>query len=100
MAKNEFFEDLKAALGEAIEHAEGKRELRTVTLSKPPKSLSVAEITKLRRRLNVSQAVFAHYLNVSVKTVQGWEQGLGKPSGAALKLLSIADKRPEILIET
>jgi DNA-binding transcriptional regulator YiaG len=49
-------------------------------------------------RLNLSQAVFAGVLNVSVKTVQAWEQGLRQPSDAALKLLTIAKKHPEVLL--
>jgi len=98
--KNEFFEDLKAGLTAAIEHAEGKRaDLRTTTLPRPPKQLSAKEIVKVRTSLNVSQAVFASYLNISPRTVQSWEQGLGKPSGASLKLLSIAKKDPKILFE-
>ena len=97
---NEFFEELKAGLGAAIEHASGKRrDLRTTTLPRPPKELSAKEIAKLRSQLNVSQAVFARYLNISTKTVQSWEQGHGKPNGASLKLLSIAKKNPKILLE-
>jgi putative transcriptional regulator len=90
------FADLKASLGEAFEHAQGKRELRTTTLPQAPKEMGSKEISALRDRMNASQAVFARYLNVSVKTVQAWEQGK-KPSGAALKLLSIADKNPKVL---
>lgn len=98
---NEFFEDLKAGLSAAIEHAEGKRkDLRTTTLPRPPKEMSAGEIAMVRNQLNVSQAVFARYLNISTKTVQSWEQGLGKPNGASLKLLSIAKKNPKILLET
>ena len=98
---NEFFEDIKAGLKAAIEHAKGKRqELRTTTLPRPPKELSAQEIVKVRTNLNVSQAVFARYLNISTKTVQSWEQGQGKPNGASLKLLSIAKKNPKILLET
>ena len=98
--RNEFFDELKEGLGAAIEHAKGKRtDLRTTTLPRPPKEMSANEIAKLRDRLNVSQAVFARYLNISVKTVQAWEQGHGKPSGASLKLLSIAKKNPKILLE-
>ncbi len=97
---NEFFEDLKEGLAAAIEHAKGRRkDLRTTTLPRPPKVMSAKEITNLRTRLNVSQAVFARYLNISPRTVQSWEQGLGKPSGASLKLLSIANKTPGILLE-
>ena len=98
--RNEFFEDLKAGLTAAIQHAEGRRkDLRTTTLPRPPKQLSATEIAKVREGLNVSQAVFARYLNISPKTVQAWEQGHGKPSGASLKLLSIAKKNPRALVE-
>jgi putative transcriptional regulator len=98
--KNEFFEELKAGLTSAMDHAKGKRkDLRTTTLPRPPKELSPKEIVKLRNRLNVSQAVFARYLNISTKTVQAWEQGQGKPNGASLKLLSIAKKNPGVLLE-
>ena len=95
----ELFSDLKESLKEAIQHNKGKKELRTTTLPRPPKKLSNIEIIGLREKMNVSQSVFARYLNVSVKTVQSWEQGRGKPSGAALKLLSIANKKPNLLIE-
>lgn len=98
--KNEFFESLKSGLEAAIEHAKGtRRDLRTTTLPLPPKQLSSKEIVDLRSGLNVSQAVFARYLNISPKTVQSWEQGLGKPNGASLKLLSLARKNPKILVE-
>lgn len=98
--KNEFFESLRTGLEAAIEHANGARkDLRTTTLPLPPKELSAKEIASLRARLNVSQAVFARYLNISPKTVQSWEQGHGKPNGASLKLLSIARKNPKILTD-
>src|SRR5262245_41451577 len=99
-SKNEFFEGLMEGLDAAIEHAEGKRkDLRTTTLPKPPKKLSPKEIARVRIELKVSQAVFAKYLNISPRTVQAWEQGYGKPSGASLKLLSIAKKNPKVLLE-
>lgn len=94
------FDEFKQSLQEMVEHSEGKRnDLRVTTLRRPPKKLTSAEIADLRAKLNASQSVFAGYLNVSVKTVQAWEQGLGKPSGAALKLLSIVKKRPKVLFE-
>jgi putative transcriptional regulator len=55
-------------------------------------------IIKLREQFNCSQAVFARLLNVSVKTLQAWEQGLRVPSDAALKLLTIAKHHPEALL--
>lgn len=97
--ENQLFDELKESFNQALEHAEGKRhDLRTTTLPRPPVVMKTAEIAALRQTMKASQAVFAHYLNVSVKTVQSWEQGK-KPSGAALKLLSIAKKNPAILLE-
>lgn len=94
------FDRLMKSADQALEHAEGKRkDLRTTVLVKPPIQMKKAEIVNLREKLNVSQAVFANYLNISVKTVQAWEQGIGRPSGAALKLLTIAKRKPELLLE-
>ena len=50
------------------------------------------EIKALREKFNVSQPVFAHYLNTSVSTVQKWESGAKRPSGMSLKLLSVVQK--------
>ena len=98
--REERFNRLMDAAQQALEHAQGKRQdLRTTMLPKPPKKFSAGEIVKIRGRLNVSQAVFARCLNISPKTVQSWEQGTGKPSGASLKLLSIAEKNPNVLLE-
>ena len=56
-------------------------------------------ITRLRRKLKLSQAALAGFINTSVSTVQKWEQGVKKPSGPALKLLHlIADKGVEGVI--
>ena len=50
------------------------------------------EIKALRDQLNVSQPVFARYLNTSVSTIQKWESGAKRPGGLALKLLTIVQK--------
>ena len=97
---NEFFEELKESMLEGLEHARGNRtDLRLTTLPRPPKKLSSLEIAKIRSQAKLSQSVFARYLNVSIKTVQAWEQGLRTPSDAALKLLSIARDNPQVIFE-
>ncbi len=93
------FARLMESAHQAQEHASGKRELRTTMLPQPLPAMDKSEVVKIRESLNFSQAVFAKYLNVSVKTVQSWEQGIGKPSGASLKLLSIIRRNPSLLIE-
>ena len=50
------------------------------------------DIQKLREANKVSQPVFARYLNTSESTVEKWETGAKRPSGMALKLLSIVQK--------
>ncbi|QEI04604.1 DNA-binding transcriptional regulator [Pigmentiphaga aceris] len=57
-----------------------------------PDSIEPAQIKQLREANNVSQPVFARYLNTSESTVEKWETGAKRPSGMALKLLSIVQK--------
>ena len=57
-----------------------------------PPQIEPIQIKTLRKRHRVSQPVFARYLNISESTVEKWETGAKKPSGAALKLLSIVEK--------
>jgi putative transcriptional regulator len=58
----------------------------------PVKTLSAAQIKRLRIRNKASQAVFAAYLNTSPSTVQKWEQGRKKPNGPSLKLLNLVEQ--------
>jgi putative transcriptional regulator len=92
------FAELMKSAGQALEHAQGKRELRTTVLPAPPKPMTAAEIRRLRRALNASQAVFARYCNVSTKLVQAWEAGRRRTEGPALLLLRLAQANPAILL--
>ena len=95
--KNEMFAELLGSAHEALEHAQGKRSLRTTTLPLPPKALNGRAVKRLRATLHVSQAVFARYLNVSTKLVQAWEGNRRNPEGPALVLLHIAAEQPAVL---
>jgi putative transcriptional regulator len=57
------------------------------------KDYSPSAVAGLRKKLKLSQAAFAHFLNISPSTVQKWESGINKPSGASLKLLDLAARR-------
>lgn len=50
-------------------------------------------IVRIRRKLKLSQAALARFLNTSTSTIQKWERGDKKPSGPALKLLHIVDEK-------
>ena len=99
--KNEDFNELKESLTEVLDHARGKITLKTrnVVLPEPPEALPPKEIVRLRKRLGVSQAVFARLLGVARDTEISWEQGRRRPSGPALRLLEIAERHPEHLAE-
>jgi putative transcriptional regulator len=58
-----------------------------------PKTYAAGDIKRLRLKAKASQAVFAAYLNTSVSTVQKWEIGQKSPSGPALKLLDLVDRK-------
>ena len=91
--KAEIFAKLLESANEALAHAQGKRELRRTVLLLRPAPMAGDEVRKLRAQLKVSQAVFAHYLNVSTKLVQAWEAERRKPEGPALVLLRLAAAR-------
>lgn len=59
----------------------------------PIKAMNPKEVKKVRLREHVSQPVFAMILNVSTSSVKKWETGENTPSGAALRLLQIIDKK-------
>lgn len=55
---------------------------------------------EIRARLGMTQEQFAAALCISVKTLRNWEQGRRDPSGPAMRLLQIAGKHPEVLLES
>ena len=95
-------DELIQALTDVRDHVAGRRKItmRTTTVVLPARveGIRAGEVRKIRRKLKVSQAVFARLLNVPVVTEASWEVGRRNPSGAALRLLQIAKKEPEVLL--
>ena len=50
----------------------------------------------LRKRLGLSQRLFAQRFNFPVSTLRQWEQGKRRPSGAALALLHVIAYHPAV----
>jgi putative transcriptional regulator len=96
------FDDLLGSMTEFVDDLKSGQThtLRTAafTLPDPLPARSPAQIRAVREKLHASQPVFAALLNVPKSTVVGWENNQRKPSGAALKLLDIAENHPEIFI--
>lgn len=59
----------------------------------------VSPVAQTRHKLGLSQNKFAQQIGISVNTLKSWEQGVRNPSGAALKLIQLLDKRPELISE-
>ena len=64
------------------------------TLCLPPlRDYTAADVRRVRAKTKASQAVFAAVLNVGPTTVAAWEQGTKKPSGPAVKLLDLVERK-------
>jgi putative transcriptional regulator len=90
--------------GAELEAYEAQRDLaaellQSVREMKAGKTEVVVSLAvEARRRTGLSQSQFAALLGVSVRTLQGWEQGRKQPSGAARTLLTIARTNPKALL--
>lgn len=92
-------EELVRSVEDVRDAVAGRRKLtlRTTILPKPAPVVGPREVKRLRSRLKMSQPVFAAVLNVPIVTAISWEKGRRQPSGAALRLLEIARRHPEVL---
>jgi putative transcriptional regulator len=55
-------------------------------------------VKETRDLLGASQAVFAKFLGVSVKSVSQWERGTGKPSPIACRFMDEIRRNPEYYV--
>jgi len=62
-------------------------------------SVEPNQVVEIRLKCGLSRAQFAAALDISVRTLQQWEQGRRQPSGAARTLLKIISRHPEVLRE-
>lgn len=62
-----------------------------------PETVDVAAI---RKKLKLSQSAFAKRYGLPVGTVRDWEQHRRSPDRAAVVLLSVIDRNPEVVAAT
>lgn len=84
--------DLGAELLESVTQMKSGRASQIHKVEIPP-------VVAARMKSGLSQSDFAKLLGVSVRTLQDWEQGRRQPSGAAKTLITIAERRPDVLKE-
>ena len=96
MTERNIVAEVLDGLREIREHRAGKRTLRTARVEpRPLPELTPETIRRIREGLDVSRAVFAHMIRVSVRTVEGWEQGRSTPPDSAAALILMAQKYPD-----
>jgi putative transcriptional regulator len=97
MTERNLFEELKNGLDDVVAYEQGKRTLKTTELTpRQPRTLSAKEIRDIREKYNMSRAVFAHFLHISPRTLEKWEQGTTRPNDQASTLIALADKYPDM----
>ena len=89
-AKLRAYESKRDLAAELFESVQQMKAGKTQVVSSPA--------IEARERTGLSQSQFAALLGVSVRTLQGWEQGRKQPSGAARTLLTIARTNPKALL--
>ena len=96
MTKRDIFSELVEGFDALKSDREGKLTLRQVKLTaKPVTVLAPHEVLAIREQLNVSRAVFAHYLRTNPRTVENWEQGRAKPNAQATLLIRLVEQFPD-----
>ncbi|MBI9095325.1 MAG: helix-turn-helix domain-containing protein [Sphaerochaeta sp.] len=92
------YKSLMQGLDEAVKYQEGEiNARRTLIAVKPVEMFSSENIKHIRKKVGLSQVVFASSLGVSKKTVEAWECGRNKPEGPSRRLLQIIRDNPAFI---
>jgi putative transcriptional regulator len=73
------------------------KRLKQLGVELPTIKMNPKKIQRIRKSTHLSQAVFAKLLNVSLASIQHWEQGIRQPSGSTKVLLELLNKNPHAL---
>lgn len=99
---NEVAASIVNGLNQALAHSKGNKSF-VVSEKKhsilPLPNYTSNDIKVIRKRINLSQNLFAKALGVSKKTVEAWESGRNIPQGPAQRILFIIKNNPVILNE-
>ena len=74
---------------------EGLREFKRHPEKLKRTTIEPLDVKAIRESLAMTQNDFARFLDISVRTLEKWEQGARKPAGAANTLLRIIQREPE-----
>ena len=92
------YKSIMQGLDEAVKYQEGKIVARKTKIAVTPvEYFSCEDIKEIRKRVGLTQAIFASSLGVSKKTVEAWERGRNTPEGSSRRLLQLIRDNPEVI---
>jgi len=84
-------QEVLGGLGEIRDYYAGKQTLRTHdVVAARIEPVTPKELKDTRKKLNMSQAVFAATLGLNKRTLERWERGDAEPSGSTSILIRMA----------
>ena len=87
-------DELIQSMAEALAHARGESvDVRVTNFDKP-----AVAVKRIRKKVGLTQEIFASVLGVSVSGLRKWEQDQRRPHGAALTLLQVMDREPDAVV--
>lgn len=88
--------EIAEGLLNAKAHIEGSdvgARVTRIDLPDPAPGYRPNDVRRIRKRLGLTQAAFARLMNVSVKSIEGWEAGRKSPGPASRRILQLTTDR-------
>ena len=95
MLSNSRLKNIASSIEEIQSRARGEKTKGREYYIAPPE----VDVRLIRMGRHMSQEEFANHYGFPLGTVRNWEQGRRHPEGAARILLSMIDKKPELVEE-
>lgn len=97
MKKRNLFDEMMQGIDDMAAHRQGKITLRQVEIDeRPAPTVTAAQIVALRKRMHMSQRVFAMCIRTSPETLRNWEQDKSKPNAQAALLIKLVEQYPDM----
>lgn len=89
------FDKIAAGLNDAIAIMEGREAPGSYNVYVP----ASVDVRAIRAKLNMTQGQFAARFGFAIGTLRDWEQGRKSPEKSNRVLLTIIDKRPDVVTD-
>jgi putative transcriptional regulator len=91
-------DELILGMENAVAHVRGRKQAARETVV-PVTIPATVDVAGIRKKLGLSQELFAMRFGFSVKNIRNWEQGARQPEGPARAYLLVIDRKPDAVQE-